>query len=199
MGSGARVLSCGSVIGGRSFDSIHWEPTEPVIPSGSCVRRSFQDALLRRAPGAMHATMNIRLRRSFLFVLVVLSISFPLRAESPLEEQMDAMKGAFRSIKTAMEAPVGADKDKYAAFADELRAAAVKAKEFNPKKLGEIPEGEREQFLADYRQSIDQLVSLIDQLKTQLAAGDWDAVRAQMRLISRAQGDGHEKFRSENS
>lgn len=110
---------------------------------------------------------------------------------------MDTMKAAFRSIKTAMEAPVDGDKDKYVVFADELRAAAIKAKEFDPKKLGEIPAGDREQFLTDYRQSIDQLVVLIDQLKTQLAAGDWDGVRAQMRLINRAQGAGHERFRSE--
>jgi len=147
----------------------------------------------------MHASMNTRLRRTCLFALVVLSVSTPLRAETPLEEQMDAMKAAFRSIKSALEAPVDADKDKYVASAEELKSAAVKAKEFDPKKLGEIPEGDRAQFLTDYRQSIDQLVALIDQLKTQLAAGDWDAARAQMRLINRAQGEGHEKFRSEES
>lgn len=143
--------------------------------------------------------MNAPLRNALLFAVSVFSISAPLRAETPLGEQMDAMKAAFRSLKTAMEAPVDADKDKYIASAEELKSAAVKAKEFDPKKLGEIPEGDREQFLADYRQSIDQLIALIDQLKTQLAAGDWDAARAQIRLINRAQGDGHEKFRSEES
>ena len=147
----------------------------------------------------MHAPMNTRLRNSLLIVLAVLSVSAPLRAETPLGEQMDAMKAAFRSIKTALEAPVDADKDKYVASADDLKSAAIKAKEFNPEGLSEIPENEREQFLADYHKSIDKLVVLIDQLRTQLAAGDWDAARAQIRLISRAQGDGHEKFRSEES
>ncbi len=147
----------------------------------------------------MHTEMNPRCRCTCLLALVVLFVRAPLQAETPLEEQMDAMKSAFRSLKTAMEAPVDADKDKYVASADELRSASIKAKEFDPKKVGEIPEGDREQFLADYRQSIDQLVALIDQLKTQLAAGDWDSARAQMRLINRAQGDGHEKFRSEES
>ena len=141
--------------------------------------------------------MITRFRHAGVFAFVVLCVSAPLRAETPLEEQMDTMKAAFRSIKTAMEAPVDGDKDKYVVFADELRAAAIKAKEFDPKKIGEIPAGDREQFLTDYRQSIDQLVVLIDQLKTQLAAGDWDGVRSQMRLINRAQGAGHERFRSE--
>jgi soluble cytochrome b562 len=143
--------------------------------------------------------MNPRFRPISLFALAVLSVSALLQADTPLEEQMNTMKDAFRSIKAAMEAPVDADKDKYVASADALKSAAVKAKGFDPQKLAEIPENERDQFLADYRQAIDNLVGLIDQLKTQLAAGDWDAARAQFRLIFRAQGAGHEKFRSEES
>lgn len=154
--------------------------------------------MLRQSPGAKHAAMKTRVRPTCLFALAVLSASATLRAETPLEGQMDAMKGAFRSLKAAMEAPADADKGKYAASADELKSAALKAKGFDPKKLAEIPESDRAQFLADYRQSIDNLVGLIDQLKTQLEAGDWDAARAQIRLINRAQGDGHEKFRSED-
>lgn len=141
--------------------------------------------------------MKPHFRPICLFALAVFSVSALLQAETPLEEQMDTMKGAFRSIKAAMNAPVDADKDKYVASADVLKSAALKAKGFDPKKLAEIPENERDQFLADYRQAIDNLVGLIDQLKTQLAAGDWDAARAQIRLIFRAQGAGHEKFRSE--
>lgn len=194
-----RVFSCGLFMGGNAHYASHREPLQPVILFGSCLHRPFQDALLLRASDVMHASMNAPLRNALLFAVSVFSISAPLRAETPLGEQMDAMKAAFRNLKTAMEAPVDADKDKYIASAEELKSAAVKAKEFDPKKLGEIPEGDREQFLADYRQSIDQLIALIDQLKTQLAAGDWDAARAQIRLINRAQGDGHEKFRSEES
>lgn len=147
----------------------------------------------------MHKAMNSSFRRAFFFGLVLCSLAAPLRAETPLGTQMDNMKGAFRNIKSAMEAPVDTDKDKYAAFADELKAAALKAKEFDPVKLAAVPENERVQFLTDYRESMDKLIALIDQLKTQLAAGDWDAARAQIGLINRAQGDGHEKFRSEES
>lgn len=142
--------------------------------------------------------MKARFRLPYLFALAILSLSASLRAETPVQEQMNTMKGAFRSLKAAMEAPVDADKDKYVASADVLKSATLKAKGFDPRKLGEIPEKDRKQFLADYRQSIDNLVGLIDQLKTQLAAGDWDAARAQIRLISRAQGEAHEKFRSED-
>jgi soluble cytochrome b562 len=110
---------------------------------------------------------------------------------------MDVMKGAFRNIRSALQAPADADKEKYTGFADTLISAAGKAKEFEPEKTAKIPEAERAQFLADYRQSMDALIVLFEQLKSQLAAGDWEAARAQMRLIGEAQADGHEKFRPE--
>ena len=84
--------------------------------------------------------MITRFRHAGLFAFVVLCVSAPLRAETPLEEQMDTMKAAFRSIKTAMEAPVDGDKDKYVVFADELRAAAIKAKEFDQKNSVKFPQ-----------------------------------------------------------
>ena len=147
----------------------------------------------------MHKPMNISLGKAFFFAFIVSILAVPLRADTPLEEQMDVMRGAFRSIKAAMEQPVDADKEKYAAFADKLRAAAVKSKDLEPEKLATVPDNERGQFLADYRESMDKLIALIDQLKAQITAGDWDAARAQIKLINRAQGNGHEKFRSEKS
>ena len=111
---------------------------------------------------------------------------------------MDKMKYAFRGLRTAMEAPVDADKDKYVALADKLRAASVASKEHEPEKTREIPDDKRAEFLAGYRQSMDDLIALIDQLKTQLAAGDWDAARKQIQLINQSQRDGHKEFRSEH-
>lgn len=137
------------------------------------------------------------LHATILVALAVCAIPFQLRAETPLGTQMDVMKGAFRNIRAALQAPSDADKEKYVAYVDTLIAAAAKAKEFEPEKTAKIPEAERVQFLADYRQSMDALIALFEQLKSQLAAGDWDGARAQMRLIGDAQADGHEKFRPE--
>lgn len=119
-------------------------------------------------------------------------------ADSPLESKMDKMRRAFRELRTAMEAPVDADKDKYVAMADQLRAASVAAKEYEPGKTSEIPQDKRAAFLAGYRQSMDDLIALIDQLKTKLAAADWDGARDQIKLVNQAQRDGHKEFRSEH-
>lgn len=121
----------------------------------------------------------------------------PLRADSPLETQMDEMKYAFRGLRTGLQEPVDADKDKYVSLAEQLRDAAVKSKDYEPEKTGNIPADKRAEFLEGYRQSIDDLIALIDQLKTQLAAGDWAAARSQIDLINQSQRDGHKEFRSE--
>lgn len=111
---------------------------------------------------------------------------------------MNTMKVALRSLRLALQAPSESEKGRYTEYADTLLSAATKAKEFEPKMTSKISEAERVQFLADYRKSIEDLIALFEQLKKQLNSGDWEAARAQIRLINRAQGEGHEKFRYEN-
>lgn len=120
-----------------------------------------------------------------------------LRADTPLEEQMDKMKRAFRGLRTALEAPVEADKEKYAGMAEDLRAAADSAKQYEPEKTETVPQAKRAAFLEDYRQSMDKLVAQIDELKKQLAAGQWDAAQKQIKLINQSQRQGHKEFRVE--
>lgn len=111
---------------------------------------------------------------------------------------MEKMKRAFRSLRSALEEPVEADKSKYVALAEDLRAASVASKEYEPEKTREIPQEKRAEFLAGYRQSMDDLIALIDQLKSQLSAGEWEAAREQIKLINQSQRDGHKEFRSDD-
>lgn len=124
--------------------------------------------------------------------------SSSLWSGTALESQMNTMKVALRSLKLALQAPSESEKGKYTGYADTLLSAAAKAKEFEPKMTSKISEDERAQFLAEYRKSIEDLIALLEQLKKQLNSGDWEAARAQIRMINRAQGEGHEKFRHEN-
>jgi len=134
---------------------------------------------------------------AILIMLAVCAVPFQLRSETPLGTQMDLMRDAFRNIKAALQAPSDADKQEYGGYVDTLIAAATQAKNFEPENTSTLAEADRAQFLADYRQSIDALIALFEQLKLQLSAGDWDGARAQMRLIGDAQANGHEKFRPE--
>lgn len=142
--------------------------------------------------------MSKPIRLILAIALAVFAGSAVAHADSPLEAKMEKMKRAFRGLRTALEAPVDADKDKYVSLAEDLRAASVASKEYEPEKTDEIPADKRAEFLAGYRQSMDDLIALIDQLKTQLAAGDWEAARAQVKLINQSQRDGHKEFRGEH-
>ena len=124
--------------------------------------------------------------------------SSSLWSETALESQMNTMKVALRSLKLALQTPVESEKEKYLGYADTLLSAAAKAKELEPKMTAKISEAERAQFLASYHKSIEDLIVLLEQLKKQLNSGDWEAARAQIRLINRAQGEGHGKFRDES-
>ena len=111
---------------------------------------------------------------------------------------MDKMKSAFRSLRTGLESPVDSDKNEYLALVEKLREASVAAKDLDPQKTASIPQDKREEFLRQYRQEIDDLIALIDELKKQISESAWDAAREQIKLIAQAQKDGHKEFRSEN-
>jgi len=145
----------------------------------------------------MQFAMNRLIRLPLLAVLLACTAPAGLRADSPLEEKMDEMKVAFRGLRSALQEPIDSDRDKYVALAEDLRKASAAAKEYEPEKTSDIPQDKRAAFLEGYRQSIDDLVGLIDELKKQLAAGDWEAAREQVNLINQAQRDGHKEFRSQ--
>ena len=121
-----------------------------------------------------------------------------LWSETAIESQMNTMKVALRTLKLALQTPSEADKAKYIGNVDTLIGAATKARDGEPEMTSKVPEAERAQFVADYRKSIDDLIAMFGKLKEQLNAGDWEAAKNQIRLINRAQGQGHEKFRSED-
>ena len=136
----------------------------------------------------------------FIAVWLLFGLMSPwIWAGTALDSQMNTMKGALRSLKIALQAPSESEKAKYIGYADTLISAATKAKELEPQMTSKIPEAERAQFVADYQKSIEDLIALFAKLKEQLNAGDWEAAKNQIRLINRAQGQGHEKFRDDRA
>lgn len=142
--------------------------------------------------------MQIIIRPSRIVILLILAILSNLHAETPLETKMDAMKAAFRNLRSGLESPVDSDKEKYLALVEKLHDASVAAKNFDPQKTASIPQDKREEFLRLYRKKMDDLITLIDGLKKQISSGAWDSAREQIKLINQSQKEGHKEFRSEN-
>lgn len=135
------------------------------------------------------------------FVAVLLALVVPMtlcaaeKAETPLGEQMEKMKIEMKALRSALEAPSESAKDKYVKMAANFHAATVAAKKFDPEKTKTLPEAERAQFVADYHKGMDKLIKLSEDLKKELAAGQWDEARQQLKALSQAQKSGHKEFR----
>ena len=142
--------------------------------------------------------MKSILRLPAVLALLAILPAAPVRADSPLGKQMGKMKSANRDLKAALEAPSDARKPEYLALVAKLRAAAVASKELTPRKAAEIPAGDRDKFLEEYRKAMDDLVALIDELQQSIAEGKWEDANEQMALIKQAQREGHEEFRSDD-
>ena len=142
--------------------------------------------------------MKILIHPTQIVFLLALAILSSVHADTPLESNMDKMKSAFRSLRADLQSPVDSDKNKYLALVEKLRVASVAAKDLDPQRTASIPQDNREDFLRQYRQEMDDLIALIDGLKKQISGSAWDAAREQIKLITQAQKDGHKEFRSEN-
>lgn len=130
-------------------------------------------------------------------LLLAIALVAPLHADSPLEKKMETMKRAFKELKVGLQDPAKADKAKLIAAADKLRQAAVDSKNYEPEKTKEIPADKRAEFLAGYKQEMDELIEQIDELKTYLNEGKWAEASEQLTAINQAQRDGHKEYRSE--
>lgn len=139
--------------------------------------------------------MNIR--TSLLLGILLAASALPLRAGTALEGKMKSMKDSYRALKTAMEAPVDADKAKYLALAAKLKDSALAARDLKPQKLSEIPADQQAAFLQSFRQEIDKLVKLGDELTQSISAGDWDSAKKNLASINEARREGHKEFMTE--
>lgn len=137
------------------------------------------------------------MKRRLLTIATLLLLAATLRAETELDRQMEIMKRAYRELKIAMEAPKDADKAKYLAAVDKLRAASEESKKFEPAMTKDVAAEKRADFLTGYKQEMDELIEQIDELKQQITDGKWDDAKKQLGLINQAQRDGHKQYRAE--
>ncbi|MBU3664793.1 MAG: hypothetical protein FGM15_02800 [Chthoniobacterales bacterium] len=137
-------------------------------------------------------------RAAILSVSLIVASALTLRAGTELESEMKHMKDAYRGLKTAMEAPVEADKQTYLDLAAKLKDAAVAAKELKPEKLSEIPADQQAAFLESYRQQVDELIKLTDSLAQSITAGNWEEAKNQLMAINQSRREGHKEFMSDD-
>jgi soluble cytochrome b562 len=141
--------------------------------------------------------MRSALSIPFFAILFLVGPGNDLRADSPLEKQMNQMRRSFKELKKAMEAPVEADKPKYLGWVADLKKASEEAKAMEPEKTEKVPAEEQKAFLEGYRSKMEESIELTDELGKAIEAGKWAEAKGLIGQISQVQREGHKKYRAE--
>lgn len=139
----------------------------------------------------------MKLHRMLATVLATaaLAVSAVAAEETPLGEQMDKFSKALKAIgRAAKEGKVTKD---LASKVDDAKKASEAALKFEPAKTKEIPAGEKEKFLADYKASMQETIKTLDELKAAVESEKADEVAKVMEKLNGQKKEGHKKFQKD--
>lgn len=139
--------------------------------------------------------------RSLFVGLLTLACSTVLLAASPqdeeeehseLEEHMELIEGAVKSLRRSLRDPE--KREQSLELISQLQAATVTSKALIPRMVESLPEAERAAFLTGYREMmVDFLDHQLD-LERALLAGDVEAAKAAFKPVHDMEDEGHERF-----
>jgi soluble cytochrome b562 len=142
----------------------------------------------------------MRLRFRHLGTLVVLALTLTRTAaaqsdadKTPLATRMTAMNAALRVITEQV-----ADPSKNASTLEQVaifQANATEAMTFRPEKVGQVAEGEQEQFVLDFQAGIKGLLVSVDSLKVAVEAGRNEDAAGIVEAMKAYQREKHPVFR----
>lgn len=141
----------------------------------------------------------MKVSRLFASLLALSLLTLAARADdekkTPLAQQMDGIARDFRTLRKQIKDP--AQKDSSLQLVKDMEDHAAKAKTFDPSKAKEVPEADREKFLADYRKSMDGLNDQFQKLQAQIKDGKLDEASGALDEIQNTKRDGHKKFNAQ--
>ncbi len=115
--------------------------------------------------------------------------------ETPLEEQMLLLEENLGKLRRSLRDEAKTDESLAALLA--MQAATMRSKVLVPEMAAEIPEAEREAFVADFRKTLIDLLREQLALEVALIDGDREEAKAIFKRIRATEESGHEKFTHE--
>jgi soluble cytochrome b562 len=114
---------------------------------------------------------------------------------TPLEDAMDAMNKALRTLKTQ-----AADVSKQASnleLVSEMQKQMVLAKSLTPARAESLQAADKQKFLIEYRKAMVGLIGELLKLEAAFLDGKTDDAQAIIKNLNKIKTDGHEKFQVE--
>ena len=118
------------------------------------------------------------------------------KEKTPLAKEMAEMGKSLRTLKRQVANPSQNPSSIKIVNAMEKNAAA--AKTLAPAKAKEIPETEREKWIADYRAKISDLESALTKIENSLRENHNDEAKILVEKLGTLRREGHEKFNAED-
>ena len=118
------------------------------------------------------------------------------KPKTPLGEQMSAMNKSLRTLRRQFNDP--AQKEASLGLVVSMEGSAGKAKALVPQKAKEVPEKDREQFIAAYQKKIDELLENFHKLEAAIREGNNDEAKSLMDRAQDLKRKGHEQFTAEH-
>lgn len=118
------------------------------------------------------------------------------KEKTPLGRHMSAMGKNLRVLKRQVADP--AKNASSIELVSAMKKEAAESKKLVPEKAEEIPAGEREKWLADYREQITELENTFGQIEKALRADRNDEAKTLVEKLGSMRREGHEKFNAED-
>jgi soluble cytochrome b562 len=140
--------------------------------------------------------------RVLLFVIASAFVVGPvLRAaddepETELGGKMEKISGAFRALRRQIK-DSSKNADSLARLAT-MRQNAEAAVKLEPAKKDEIPAGDQQKFVADYRAKMKDFIALIGKVEAALKANNNDEAAKLVTAMGDAQKQGHKQFKKDD-
>jgi len=112
--------------------------------------------------------------------------------DSPVGDKMEAMGHALQAIQKQVTNP--AQKDSTLALIFKMKKNAVAAKNFAPPMAKTVPEKNRDQFVQDYKTTMDELIEEIDSLDKAVRSGKQDEAQTIIKYILGTKREGHSMY-----
>ena len=129
-------------------------------------------------------------------MLAGLIISTPAaRADTPMDKAWDRLEKAFNKLRDGLKEPNDADKEAYQKLGAIIKTETTAAMKFDPKMLKNVPEADRETFLANFRKDMATFDGDVDKLNAALDAGQWAEAQKMVGILGQAKKDGHKLYR----
>lgn len=139
----------------------------------------------------------MKLNRLFTAAIAAMAFTFSAFAqeETPLDKEMEAISKAAKLIKRKL--PEAGEKAANIERTDSALKACAAAVKLEPKMTKDIPAGEKEKFLADYKAAMEEMGKDLTALKAALEADKTADAEKILEKLNEGKKAGHKKFKSE--